>query len=183
MNTITPKTDLYEYLPEWYKPVLDYQEILNAEIPQFVIAKNQLAKVHANFFIDSLDNDGLKEWEKIFILNSEGTLAERRERVKQCLWMHPPFTERYLRQRLDDIIGEDEYSLTFNRGAYKMTLSAVRVGQTFTEEPIRFINRIKPAHIVLEVVYLYNTWNDLHQYTWTQLHSYTWTQAREDGSL
>lgn len=185
MNTITPKTDLEEYLPDWYKPILDYQEILAGEIPQFENAATLLDNVHKNLFLDEMGTTGVAEWEKIFSITpaSTDTLDDRRDRIKRTLWTHPPFTEVYIRERLDEIIGTGEYTLTVDRPNYRLILASVRVGQTFTDEPIRFLNRTKPAHIVLDVVYMFNKWNDLSPYTWNQMHSYTWTQAREDGSL
>lgn len=182
MNTITPRTDLNEYLPDWYKPVAEYQRILEAEIPQFVNAAQKLQLVHDNMYLDQLEATGAVEWEKIFGITgvSGEDIETRRWRIKQRLWMHPPFTERYLRQRLDEMIGANNYTLTMYRSEYRMVLTARAVGQAFGNEVIRFVNRIKPAHIVFEIELLYNTWNDWHPYTWNQMGEKTWQQAREE---
>lgn len=181
MNRIIPKTDLYEYLPYWYRPVADYQEILKAEIPTFIDAKNKLIELHQNFSLDLIDDKGIVEWEKIFgIVGVENqSIDDRRWTVKQRLWMHPPFTIRYLRQRLDSIIGENNYELTVYNNEYRIKLRAIRVAQTFDPEAIILIHRLKPAHIILEIEYIFNTWNDWHPYTWNQMHNSTWREARE----
>lgn len=160
MNNITPNTNLLDYLPDWYKPVLDYQEILNAEIPSFQNAGSALASVHGNMFLDTLDTNGVTEWEKVFgiLPLPTDTLQDRIDRVKNRLWMHPPFSERYIRHRLDQLIGENLYTLTVENNNYRLILSAVNVAQTFTNETIRFLNTVKPAHIILDIIYLFNKW-------------------------
>lgn len=160
MNNIQPNTNLLDYLPDWYKPVLDYQEILNAEIPSYQSAASYLAQIHENMSLDEMETSGCEEWEKIFqipVLPTD-TLQDRRDRIKNRLWLHPPFSERYIRQRLDQLIGENLYTLTVENNNYRLILSAVNVAQTFDSETIRFLNTVKPAHIILDIIYLFNKW-------------------------
>ena len=160
MNNIQPNTNLLDYLPDWYKPVLDYQEILNAEIPSYQSAASYLAQIHENMSLDEMGTSGCEEWEKIFqipVLPTD-TLQDRRDRIKNRLWLHPPFSERYIRQRLDQLIGENLYTLTVENNNYRIVLSAVNVAQTFDSETIRFLNTVKPAHIILDIIYLFNKW-------------------------
>lgn len=40
------------------------------------------------------------------------------------------------------------------------------------------IEEIKPAHLVVEYEYIYNTWSDVSGLTWEQASSYTWEEIR-----
>ena len=40
------------------------------------------------------------------------------------------------------------------------------------------IEEIKPAHLVVEYEYIYNTWSDVSRLTWGQAVSYTWEEIR-----
>lgn len=176
MNNITPNTNLMDYLPDWYKPVLDYQEILNAEIPSYQSAASYLAQIHENMSVDEMGTSGCEEWEKIFQLPvlPTDTLQDRRDRIKNRLWLHPPFSERYIRQRLDQLIGENLYTLTVENNNYRIVLSAVNVAQTFDSETIRFLNTVKPAHIILDIIYLFNKWG----YIGGSLINVVWSQGQ-----
>ena len=43
------------------------------------------------------------------------------------------------------------------------------------------IEEIKPAHLMVDYEYVYNTWNDVRALTWNQAASYTWEEIRTVG--
>lgn len=40
------------------------------------------------------------------------------------------------------------------------------------------IEEIKPAHLAVEYLYVYNTWDDIAKITWENAESYTWNELR-----
>ena len=40
------------------------------------------------------------------------------------------------------------------------------------------IEEIKPAHLVVEYEYIYNTWENVEVLTWEQAVAYTWEEIR-----
>lgn len=42
------------------------------------------------------------------------------------------------------------------------------------------IEEIKPAHLVVEYEYIYNTWRDVEVLTWEQAEAYTWEEIRSE---
>ena len=78
----------------------------------------------------------------------EETLDFRRTRVLNRVAMKPPFTIRFLQQRLDEIIGQDGYTLTMDPAAYTLTIETESSDQAYAIEVAFTVNHIKPAHIL-----------------------------------
>lgn len=106
---------LMEQLPEWFKPVLEYIAIMYggaAEFSDFVAAAEQVRK---NDHIQTADATTIRYWERFLgIASSAGdTLAFRRDRVLMRINQTVPFTVWHLRDRLQELFGED-YTLEVN---------------------------------------------------------------------
>jgi hypothetical protein len=78
------KTNLMEYLPELYKDILEFREILNVEDKELDNLKNNIKEVYNQLFLDTATTT-LSKWEKdtgITIYNPNFTDEERRSRVR-----------------------------------------------------------------------------------------------------
>lgn len=100
---------LMDQLPRWFKPVLEYIEIMRAgggELAEFdAIAE----RIRANTHIQTADSETLRYWERLLGISADAgaTLDYRRERILMRINQTVPYTVWHLRERLTELFGED----------------------------------------------------------------------------
>lgn len=151
MSNITLDTDLLAQLPLWYREVLDYQQICQTEKEQFDALATEIHSVADNFFFQTMDVSAISQWEQIFdiIPNlTTDTLDFRRARILNRISTKPPFTLGFLYQKLDELIGPDNWTVTVDYPNYTLYIESSAENQLYATEVSYTINHIKPAHIV-----------------------------------
>ena len=139
-----------EQLPPWYREVLDYQQMCNTIGAQFALLAEEINRVADNFFLQTMDLETVQMWEGIFrIVANPATesLQFRRDRIINRISMRPPFTLRFLYQKLDELIGPGLWNVTVDYPNYALYIESNVDGQGYSQELIYTINHIKPAHI------------------------------------
>ena len=139
-----------EQLPPWYREVLDYQQMCNTIGAQFALLAEEITRVADNFFLQTMDLETVQMWEGIFrIVANPATesLQFRRDRIINRISMRPPFTLRFLYQKLDELIGPGLWNVTVDYPNYALYIESNVDGQGYSQELIYTINHIKPAHI------------------------------------
>lgn len=151
MNPIELDTDLLALLPPWYREVLDYQEICQTETAQFEALADEIIGVADNFFFQTMDEGAVSMWEQVFHIvpnPSTESLDFRRARVLNRITTRPPYTLGFLYQKLDELIGPGEWTVTVDYPNYTLYIESAAQNQNYATELAFTINRIKPAHIV-----------------------------------
>ena len=92
MNNLRFNPTLTDYLPDWYKPISDYQAILNAESTELTAAETALLNVYGNLFFLTMDAGAISQWEQVFSItpSPDETLEFRRDRILNRVAMKPP---------------------------------------------------------------------------------------------
>lgn len=145
------ETELAAYLPTWFRGILDYQELEKAEAGQFEAFAALLDAVHRNFFVTTADEGTVRDWENLLSIVPDPdieTLAFRRARIINRLSSTPPFTLKFLYERLDLLIGAGEWAVTVDYGNYTLYVEAAAENQAWASEVLATINTVKPCHIV-----------------------------------
>lgn len=143
--------DLLSLLPTWYRDILDYQEICQTEEAQFEALAMAVTAVADNFFFQTMDASAVAQWEQIFGISADPaveTLDFRRVRLLNRISTQPPFTLAFLRQKLDELIGQGRWTVTVDYPNYTLYIESSALNQSYATEVAFTINRIKPAHIV-----------------------------------
>ena len=151
MNPIELDTGLLALLPPWYREVLDYQEICQTETAQFEALADEIIGVADNFFFQTMDAEAVSMWEQVFRIvpnPSTESLDFRRARVLNRITTRPPYTLGFLYQKLDELIGPGEWTVTVDYPNYTLYIESAAQNQNYATELAFTINRIKPAHIV-----------------------------------
>ena len=162
MKTTIPnmgQTRLGEYLPRYYDGIREMDELVRVENLLFDTLKDEMMIVLRNQFILECDVEMIALWESLLgihfnpnIDNDEG-YRFRRERLINRLVQRPPFTLRFLRERLDTIVGVGNYDLRMDEFAdYTLRLESAIANQAAYNEMILTIYRMKPANIVFNLV-------------------------------
>lgn len=151
MNEMQFDTDLLQLLPQWYRDVLDYQQICATEAEQFQALAAEINAVASNFFFQTMDAGTVSQWEQIFGIVPDTvteTLAFRRARVLNRISNRPPFTLQFLYQKLNELIGAGQWTVTVDYPNYTLYVESAAQNQSYATEVAYTINHIKPAHIV-----------------------------------
>ena len=151
MSNIVLDTEACALLPPWYREILDYQQLCQTEQAQFALLAQELNTVADNFFFQSMDESAVAMWEQIFSIipdPASETLDFRRTRVQSRISTRPPFTLGLLYQKLDELIGPGEWTVTVDYPNYTLYIESSARNQQYATEVAFTINHIKPAHIV-----------------------------------
>lgn len=144
-------TSLIDQLPDWFQQIPDFVELINAEQPSFDAVADEIIAVADNFFFQTMDESAVSQWEQIFNISpnpSIETLEFRRTRVMNRISSNPPYTLGFLYQKLDELIGPNQWTVTVDYPNYTLYIESGALNQSYATEVAFTINRIKPAHIV-----------------------------------
>lgn len=144
------ETDILQYLPDWFRQIKDYRELMKTESGQFDVLAAFMEAVHGNFYLRKADLRTVADWEGLFSITpdpSVETLEFRRSRIINRLSATPPFTLTFLYERLDLLIGKDKWSVVMDYPNYTLYVEASAENQTWAGEVLATINTIKPCHI------------------------------------
>lgn len=144
-------SNIIDYLPAWFRYVVELQAICNSESEQFEILAQQINDVADNFFFQTMDEGAVGMWEKVFniVPNLENeTLQFRQARLLNRISTRPPFTLGFLYQKLDSIIGKGQYQITIDYPNYTLYIASAAENQQWATEVSYTVGKIKPAHIV-----------------------------------
>ena len=99
MNPIQFDPELLQYLPTWYKPIQEYQQLCQTESQELELLAEAMHTVKDNFYFQTMTESGVEEWEQVFgIVPNPSTedLEFRRARVLNRISTKPPFTLGFL---------------------------------------------------------------------------------------
>lgn len=142
---------LESFVPTVYEGVVEMSDIMNTEESVMDIAREEMYSAFANTFVLTADEQGIVMFEKMLniITNPEiQDLEFRRQRIINRLSMSPPFTYRFLKQKLDEIIGPGAWKAYVDFDNYTLYVESSAVNQNWYSEIEFTINRIKPCNIV-----------------------------------
>ena len=144
-------TNIIDYLPYWFRDIIEYQEICETESEQLSALADEMHAVADNFFFQTMDESAVNMWEQVLgIVPNPQTedLDFRRFRVLNRLTTKPPFTLGFLYQKLDELIGKGLWTVTVDYPNYTLYIESSSENQNYFTEVAYTINKIKPAHIV-----------------------------------
>lgn len=145
------KRPLSSFVPSVYKGVVEMNDIINAEEQEFNIARREMSAAFANTFVLTSDESGVTMFEKMLNIMADmqtEDLEFRRSRVLNRLSMSPPFTFRFMKSRLDDIIGEGAWIGYIDFNNYTLYIESSATNQQWYHEVLFTVNRLKPCNLV-----------------------------------
>lgn len=142
---------LNSYVPSYYRKVDEMDALM--EVEQSIVDEYQVNMLTAfqNTFVLTADISGIELFETMFSIvanPSTEDLEFRRQRILNRMTTSPPFTLRFLKQKLDAIIGEGKWKVTMDYANYTLYVEASAVNQNWYTELEFTINQIKPCNIV-----------------------------------
>lgn len=153
MNDLELDYEMLELLPPWYREVLDYQQICQTEQQFFEALAQEINAVADNFFFQTMDAGAVSQWEQILGITPNLTaesLQFRQARLVNRISTRPPYTMGFLREKLDELIGPGQWTVTMDYPNYTLYVESSAENQQYATEVAYTINSIKPAHIVYD---------------------------------
>lgn len=151
------KTDLAKYYPIIYKGVLETDQLVATENKLFEEVEQLTLEVEQNQFILTANARGLAVYENMLniIANPQSdSIQFRRERIINRLSTAPPFTIRELRNKLDQLLGEDNYIIDLVHREYKFNLTTFIGEYGKVDEILRTLFVILPVNLEKHVLNL-----------------------------
>ena len=162
---------LINYLPYVVRDYAEFQGIAGAEQPEFENAWAAVDDLLDNQFITTAGNLGLSRWEKILGITPKGTdtVEDRRFRVLTRLNEELPYTLPQLRNILETLCGEDNYSADVEEGTYQLLVKIGLAAKNNFNDVEALLNRVVPENMVITLLQLYNTHAQLAAFTHDRL--------------
>ena len=184
-----------DLLPNLYKNNITILNIINSEEKEFENnLKPNIEQAFLNTFASTSNQIGIEKFEKIFGIKanpSEESLDFRRERILNRLITHGPYTERYLIDKLDSMLGKDNWSYNLDYNNYTLTITSLTPGKAWYYEVLNLLEQIIPCNIVWEVnVYSatwgtvkdsFTNWESIKDKTWQELMDGEWITGKIGG--
>lgn len=128
------------------------REIRNAQEPEFDKLENASESAFYDNFIITAGIQGIRNYEQILDIIPDTineTTEFRRGRVINRLASMPPFTEIFLRQKLNTIFGAGNWSLIVDHKIYTIYIDVATRVRNLYEQTIDDIRQIVPANLIL----------------------------------
>lgn len=166
--------NLIELLPQIYRPIKDFNAMTVVSGKELASLYEGVVKLLDNQFISTCDVETIGKWEKYFgiIPNSTDTLDDRKFRVLAKLNDSPPYTDRYLVQRLMELCGVNNFKITRDYGNYSLLIEISLNSTSKTETIKNIIRDIVPANINLTIREYRSRYTQVSQFTHDELSKY-----------
>ena len=142
---------LKEYWPRCLQELIEFDQIANAEQPEFEQAVSDVKSAADDFFLVSLTEYGCRRWEAILGLSVEpdDTLQERRERILIKYLDQIPYTYRTLLKYLSTV--SEDFSVTLDENAYDLFVRIRLEGYPQRDALVATLGQMIPANLVLRM--------------------------------
>ena len=174
---------LIEILPDYYdnnETMQELQEILSQRSDD--LERGLLNAVEQVFWVKATGEGLLPRYEKIFgiVPDDIGSDKYRRERIAAKVSGIGTTTKAMIKD-VSSRYSNGEVEITEDNANSRFVIRFVgTLGIPGNMEGLKkTIEEIKPAHLGVSYVYVYNTWKDAGRLTWGQAAKYTWKQIRE----
>lgn len=140
---------LKDYWPRCLQDLVEFQQIANAEQPEFETALDDVRTAADDFFLATLSEYGCQRWEAIMGLHTADgdTLEARRERILIKYLDQLPYTYRTLLKYLKTIT--DDFTVTLDENAYDLFIRIRLEGYSQRDALIATLGQMIPANLVL----------------------------------
>ena len=145
------RTSTQELFPSVYDGVLEISVLSETDDVLLDRALAKLERAQLNQFILTADEETISVYEKMFSILANPTtetLQFRRERILNRMSLQPPFTMRWLQNKLDGIIGVGKWNAYVDYANRTLYVESFVVNQQWFNELRITINRIKPCNLV-----------------------------------
>ncbi|TVX91909.1 putative phage tail protein [Paenibacillus agilis] len=144
---------LIDYLPRLYEDILEMIELTKTEEIELQAARLAVQQLLDDQYVLTASEDGIRRRERILKIQADPTtesLDFRRKRIINRYSTKPPFTIRYLQERLDYLVGTGRALATIDVQKFILTVTTAIDDASLFKEVAHTIKTILPANIVYQ---------------------------------
>lgn len=175
---------LLDLLPVVYHPIYDFRALTDSSGVEISNLYSGVKQIIDDQFVNTASADALAKWEKYLKTTPNGTdtLDERRFRILTKLNDTPPYTDKYLVNKLNELCGEGYYRIYRDYKNYKLLIEISLHSMANTDTVMETIKAIIPANIDLEIRTFRSRHVQVAKLTHNQLaeHTHDWIALREN---
>lgn len=140
---------LKEQLPEYFRPIIEFGEILKAHGCSLDELDKTRVKVQDNNYILTCDEETIAYYERLLGITYRfgDTMEYRRARVLQKYNTIVPFSEEFLRDKLTELYGEEGYEMSVDSAACKLKIKVTSDRYGAVDLLYDLLWDVVPAHI------------------------------------
>ncbi|WP_127531188.1 putative phage tail protein [Paenibacillus kobensis] len=137
------------YLPPFYQEIKDFVELSVSEDLELERLLQAVQLLHDDQFVETASTSAIERREAMLGIqaSSEETLDFRRLRILNRYQIKPPFTVRYLQERLDYIAGRGKATVSLEPGLYRLSVTTAIQDAPVFGEVERTVMMLKPANL------------------------------------
>ncbi len=171
-----------DYLIDEILEIKDFELIANVEDNEILLLNENIINLLDDEFIETATEKGIAKRESYFKIQpfADDTLESRRFRLNAKWNSRLPYTYNQLVSRLNNLVGENGYTLSIKHLEYTLVLK-INLGQKrMLQEAKNMIKNIAPCNLAVSVELQYNRHIDLSKFTHHQLSQKTHLELREE---
>ncbi len=152
-KTLCREIDLMNHIPFFMKEIKEFQNIMNAENPEFDLLQDGSIDMMNNQFIQDSTEYGVERWEKLLniTLSKNETLDERKKMILTLTNNTTPYTIRNLKKILSNICEED-LIVYYENKTFTLTIRFFSDLHGKLEKIQNLLNEIVPANLIINVI-------------------------------
>lgn len=142
---------LIDYLPELYHELKEMVKLTEAEDPEFNVLAQVIRQMLDNQFVMTSNQQAIKRREQQLDIRADPTvetLEFRRKRLIHRYSTRPPFTARYLQNRLDELVGPGVATVELDVQNFILTIKLKIPDAAHFLEIEHVIRLMKPANLI-----------------------------------
>ena len=145
--------DIRQYWTNIVKNIGEFQQIAEAENPEFNSLTGILTRCLSETFVKDASEYGVKRFEKMLdiIPVKSATLEERKVNILTLLNLKLPYTWRMLEGSIEAFVGEDNYTLSLDELGTVINLEVVVNSDIIYRDIINFLDNVLPKNIELNL--------------------------------
>ena len=167
--------------PVIVKQIPDIVKIYEINEDQIEDLDGGVDQINDDLFVDTMSDDALKHWEKIYNLTvfNDESLDDRRTKVKGKMLEKLPYSYRVILRNLNTLL-PNGYTLVIDNDLESVTVKVNLTDKYLIVNVRQLLEDMVPLNMLLDVDLLYNTYNVLSQHTHTQLSAYTYQGLNDE---
>ena len=156
------------FTPDVYKENDELKALYNVQAEEMLKIHTDKRNIFKNNFIKTANINGIIQYEKVYEIepNSDYTVEERRENVKNKMLWKPPFTRQRLLDILKNIWGEGNYFFEIRYEDFEVIIDINTVNPIVYLQFQKNVRRVIPSniHIIYSIQYTYLYLNRVYTY-------------------
>lgn len=153
MEQNSVKNRLMAQLPEFYHDILDFIELTETQESEVISVEQAINQLFDNEFVMSSNERAVRRRERMLGIQADPTretLDFRKKRLVNRYSTKPPFTMRYLQERLDFLVGQGRAITSVDPQSFVLRVTAGIEDAALFKEVEHTVKSIKPANVVYQ---------------------------------